>query len=878
MKTTKRIISLLLCLAMVLSMGLVSVFAADGNNGNLISNAGFEDGENGWEFGGRAEMASNNPYTGVKHIYAPANSGTEIIQNLTAPLNGEYRLSAALAGTGRVVAYDAQGNVLAALEHDGGEWTFMQSEPFSLSLRDEVKVVIAADISGVCNWLNVDHVVLAQKDYDATQEPESSDSVGSNEYNILVNADFEQGTGTAGQTSSTLDGWEKENGGRMTNNEYSGIYGFYLNGKTTDYIQQTVTIPATDNYVLTAWLCGNGKISILAEDGEELASQTFSGGSYSQVILKGVALTKGDKVTVKVQPNGGWVNGDEFVFSTEANYDKVFASKVVELINAIGEVGSDSKSAIKAARDAYDALSAAGRAEVTNYSVLVKAERAFANLKSAEIMEMIDALGEITEESVEAVNGARNEYEKLTPEQKEMVLNLPVLEAAEAKLKELGMYVEQKLTPIMGWSSWNNYHVAISEELFVSQIDAMVELGLVDAGYEYFNIDDGFQMGRDPETGLVRSNTKFPSGVQYIAEYAHANGMKAGIYSDCGYNTCASVSDGQGTSPDWFTGEPGNGWGLGVGLYDNWYEDLYQYFITWDFDFIKIDWCGGRDFKPQPLDQQTEYTRIGKYIDQIELEKGEDLIYNVCCWKFPGEWVVDVADSWRVSGDISANFNSVLQQLDACAQLAEYHGPGHVNDMDMLQVGRGMTYEEDKSHFGMWCMLSVPLVLGHDVTTTTDETLEIITNKELIAINQDPAVIMAEPVKTEAGVQTWVKPLGSENSGEKAIALLNRNAYSVSATVTWSEVGFNGDVQVRDLWTHEDLTVGDSYTVTLPAHGCAILKVTGDTSKSTSSIKSIVAGDVKITAEPLDVVDLTAGTEMENAYIINDVTEASATI
>ena len=748
--------------------------------------------------------------------------------------------------------------------------------------------------------------------------------------NLLVNADFELGSGTPGKTTSTIDGWEKSNGGWMNNNEHGGEYGFYLNTSNA-YIQQTVEIPVTTTYMLSAWLAGKGIISVSYEGGEEIASQTHGVDKYDEIVFSNLELKAGDRITVKVVPNGGWINGDDFIFTTAGAYDEVFiqavinridalgtitasskvaieaaraayedlsdenkaqvtnydelvaaeqalaailAQQVVDKIDAIGEVTASSSSAISAARSAYEALNDAAKALVSNYQTLVKAENALSLVKSKDVMAMIDELGEITADSRAAVLAARDAYDKLTAKQKEQVLNLPVLEAAEEVLAELGLYIERRMTPIMGWSSWNEYNVEINDQLFYDMIDAMVELGLVDAGYTYFNIDDGYQGGRDEETGLVVSNPeKFPDGMKVIADYAHEHGMKAGIYSDCGYNTCASVSHGQGTDPSWYTGEAGNGYGLGVGLYGNWYEDMYQYFIDWGYDFIKIDWCGGRDFQPQALDQETEYTRISGYIDQMELIKGEDIIYNVCCWKFPGEWVTDVADSWRSGGDIQANFNSVLGQLDAVAALAEYHGPGHVHDMDMLQVGRGMTVYEDMSHFGMWCMLSVPLVLGHDVTTTSAETLEIITNEELIAIDQDPAVIMAEVVWNKSGVQLWEKPLGSEDSNVKAIALLNRNNYDSVATVNWSDVGFSGDVQVRDLWTHEDLVVGDSYTVTLPAHGCAILKVSGDATISDAVIKATEEDMpllVNLEGEgTLDWADLSKNTEKDGAFVIN---------
>ena len=484
-----------------------------------------------------------------------------------------------------------------------------------------------------------------------------------------------------------------------------------------------------------------------------------------------------------------------------------------------------------------------------------------------EVIALIDAIGEdITADSIPAINAARKAYDALDPYQKEKVLNLPVLEAAEAKLIEIGAAIEQRQTPLMGWSSWNCYYENIDEKKLISQIDALVARGLADAGYTYFNVDDAYQNGRDSGTGRINAKPdKFPNGMKYIADYAHSKGLKAGIYTDAGRNTCASINGGQGAM------------GQGVGLYDHWEEDLRMFFLDWGYDFIKVDWCGGQQ---QGLDRQTEYTRIGQWIDQIELEKGEDIVYNVCCWAFPGAWVADVADSWRVAGDIAPRFSSILTQLDNATPLKAYHGPGHVNDMDMMQVGNGMTYEEDKSHFSMWCMLSVPLILGNDLTRMSEETLGIVTNKELIDINQDPACIMATVAMESNGIQVWEKPLGSEFSNVKAVAILNRNDSPATATIKWSDVGMNGDVQVRDLWAHEDLNVGDSYTVNLPAHGVVVLKVTGDTGTSGATLKSAVTerpDDLDIAAEgQLDWID--QGESKANAYVITAASETSVSI
>ena len=388
---------------------------------------------------------------------------------------------------------------------------------------------------------------------------------------------------------------------------------------------------------------------------------------------------------------------------------------------------------------------------------------------------------------------------------------IPALPAIAAEDNVQTKSVESRKTPLMGWASWNAYRTDITEEAILSQADKLVELGLADLGYTYVNIDDGWQNGRGDD-GLVKINTnRFPSGMKYMADTIHAKGLKAGIYSDAGELTCGYISDNDVNNHN-------------VGLYGHDEEDLNRYLVEWGYDFIKVDWCGGQRLG---LIQKDRYTTIGRIVKEIESKTGDDKIFNVCCWAFPGEWVIDCADSWRTGGDITNTFDSVLYQIDSIKPLAKYNGPGHVNDLDMMQVGNGMTYEEDKSHFAMWCMMSTPLMLGMDLNSISEETLSIISNKELIAINQDEACIQASLIKNYGNVEAWTKDLGSAGSGHKAIALLNRSNKTTTVTVKFSELGLLGVETARDLWAHEDFATGDSYTVTIPAHGTVVLTAKG---------------------------------------------------
>ncbi len=373
----------------------------------------------------------------------------------------------------------------------------------------------------------------------------------------------------------------------------------------------------------------------------------------------------------------------------------------------------------------------------------------------------------------------------------------------------------ERHTPLMGWSSWNYFQTNISEEIIIRQINALISTGLYDCGYSFVNIDDGWQNGRD--NGIVKEKERFwPNGMKYIADYAHSKGLYAGIYSDAGDTTCGWRDDEYTTDKH-------------VGLYGHEQADLERYLGEWGFDFIKVDWCGGSSLG---LDTKDQYTKIGNIIKEIEEKYNKNKIYNICCWHFPGDWVTKTADSWRIYGDIAPNFDSILLQIDAVKNITQYTSPGHVNDLDMLQVGNGMNYEEDKSHFSMWCMMSAPLLIGCDVGSISDNALEILSNKEMIEINQDPACLSAVMVYEDknAGYEIWVKQLYSEGESAKAVAVLNRSGRDISITIDFASLGINGVSSARDLWEHRDLPVfEDKLEIFVPSHGTDVYKVKGNT-------------------------------------------------
>ena len=374
----------------------------------------------------------------------------------------------------------------------------------------------------------------------------------------------------------------------------------------------------------------------------------------------------------------------------------------------------------------------------------------------------------------------------------------------------LVFHLSAQKKPIMGWSSWNHFRININEEMIRGQADALISSGMYKAGYRFVNIDDGYFGGRDENGKLFCDSVKFPSGMKALADYIHSKGLKAGIYTDAGSNTCGSIYDNDKN-------------GFGVGIYGHVEKDCETFFNDWGYDFLKVDWCGG---ERQKLDEQTEYLKILSAVKATN----PDIVFNICRWQFPGEWAVTKADSWRISGDITDRFSSILHIIDLNADLYKYVSPGHYNDMDMLQVGRGMSYEEDKTHFSMWCMMNSPLLAGNDLRSMSAETLGILTNKEIIALNQDDGFLQARRLQKEKTVEVWIKPLGKKGK-QTAIALMNRSNSEQLYKLTPEMVGLSGKNSVRDLWAQKNLgKMSYEMNFSIPAHGVVVLRVNGATS------------------------------------------------
>ena len=363
-------------------------------------------------------------------------------------------------------------------------------------------------------------------------------------------------------------------------------------------------------------------------------------------------------------------------------------------------------------------------------------------------------------------------------------------------------------TPTMGWSSWNTFALNINEELIKGQADAMHQNGLQQAGYLYVNIDDGYWDGRG-EDGHLRLNTKlFPGGMRPLVDYIHGLGLKAGIYSDAGDNTCGSGNR--------------HAWGIGVGFAGHEDQDCKLYFIDWDFDFIKVDYCGGNHMR---LDEREQYTKISNAIKNCGKK---DIVYNMCRWAFPGTWGAEISDSWRTTGDIYDAWKSVRGILAENLYLSAYCHDGHYNDMDMLEVGRSMSQIEDETHFGMWCIMSSPLLIGCDTRNIRPESLKLLCNRDLIALNQDPLHLQAYVAEKQGECFVLVKDIKKLQGKERAVAIYNPSDADQHVTLDPAVIDLGGAVQYYDCFAQKDFaTDKNPIQLTIPAHGTKIFRAKG---------------------------------------------------
>lgn len=352
-------------------------------------------------------------------------------------------------------------------------------------------------------------------------------------------------------------------------------------------------------------------------------------------------------------------------------------------------------------------------------------------------------------------------------------------------------------TPPMGWNSWNHFGCDVSEQTIREIADAMVTSGMRDAGYRYVVIDDCWQVARDSSGKLVADPERFPHGINALADYVHAKGLLFGIYTDAGTHTCQ--------------GRPGT--------FGHEEQDAHT-FAQWGVDYVKEDWCYAKG-----LDAPTQYA---KFRDALA-HAGRPIVLSICEWgsNQPWDWAPRTGNLWRTTDDIDDTWNSMLDNLDQSAQHATVSGPGAWNDPDMLEVGNGgMTDNEYRAHFALWAMMAAPLIAGNDVRSMTASTRSILTNREVIEVDQDSLGAQGMLVwEAPPDLQVWAKPL---RDGSRAIALLNRSAAAARITAYFWRAGLRGDsATVRDLWSHEDLgTFGTTFASTVPPHGVVMIRVT----------------------------------------------------
>jgi hypothetical protein len=369
----------------------------------------------------------------------------------------------------------------------------------------------------------------------------------------------------------------------------------------------------------------------------------------------------------------------------------------------------------------------------------------------------------------------------------------------------------QASTPMMGWSSWNAHFANINESVIKAAANALVSSGMKAAGYSYVNIDAGWWSGtRDSSGNITVSSSQWPDGMAGVASYIHSLGLKAGIYTDAGANGCS---------------------GSNQGSYGHYTQDMLQ-FAKWGYDFVKVDWCGGVELGLTP---STQYAQIRDAIAAATASTGHPMAFGICEWGVadPWNWGSATGNSWRTSNDISftqgsVSWSDILKNFDAATLHPDAQSIESYNDPDMMEVGAsGISTTESQAHFSLWAIAGAPLLAGNDITTMTSTTQTILTNSEVIAVDQDPLDLQAVKVSEPAiGLQVWSKVLSG--SGQRAVALLNRTGSTASITVNWSDISLTGSASVRDLWAHSTLgTYTTSYTVSVPSHGVVMLKISG---------------------------------------------------
>ncbi|MBK7403637.1 MAG: NPCBM/NEW2 domain-containing protein [Phycisphaerales bacterium] len=384
------------------------------------------------------------------------------------------------------------------------------------------------------------------------------------------------------------------------------------------------------------------------------------------------------------------------------------------------------------------------------------------------------------------------------------------LGSTEAVVTIVGGANALALTPPMGWNSWNCWAGAVDDSKVRAAADWMVRSGLADHGFTYINIDDTWEAGRD-EQGRILTNEKFPD-MKALADYVHSKGLKLGIYSSPGPQTCAGYE----------------------GSYQHEKLDADRY-AEWGIDLLKYDWCSYGNIEPKP-----DHAALMKpYVTMRDALRGSsrDIVYSLCQYGMGNvwEWGDEVGGNyWRTTGDINDSWASMAGIGFGQADLAPYAGPGHWNDPDMLVVGKvgwgpslhdsRLTPDEQVTHITLWSMLASPLLIGCDLSQMDQFTLALLSNDEVLSVSQDPLGKQASRVSQEGETEVWARPL---EDGSIAVALFNRGRETAQVVAMWDALGLSGRQHVRDLWNHTDQGAFErGYSLEVPRHGAVMLRVT----------------------------------------------------
>jgi alpha-galactosidase len=370
---------------------------------------------------------------------------------------------------------------------------------------------------------------------------------------------------------------------------------------------------------------------------------------------------------------------------------------------------------------------------------------------------------------------------------------LLLLGSLSAALQAQGAGVAR--TPPMGWNSWYGFGCKVTDALMRAQADAQVASGMKAAGYVYVNIDDCWQGQRDPQ-GFIRPNSNFPD-MKALADYLHSKGLKFGVYSSPEPKTCGGYE----------------------GSFGHEEQDARTY-AAWGVDFLKYDYCS---FKGDIPAQIAAYEKMHDAV----VKTGRPMVFSLCQYGMDRVWTWGPSvggNMWRTTGDLDFNYDRISLVGFGQNGLERFAGPGHWNDPDMLLVGLGkMSDDENRTQMSLWCLLAAPLLASNDLTNMTPQTLAILANPEVIAVDQDPAGIQGRRVAQEGPLEVWVKPLAD---GSKAVGLFNRGESVMPVAAYFRDLGVGETVEVRDLWARKNLgAFKESFTAQVPKRGAVLLRM-----------------------------------------------------